>query len=101
MSRGMKQYLPFKSLHEQSDVLHYLFYCHHKVEKPILSPDQVGEIDDFLHAYCGEKIEITYFDDGYIKRIEAKIQRIDTVNQKLVSSVKTIDFTNILKLEKI
>ena len=101
MSRGMKQYLPFKSLHEQGDALSQLFYRRYKQEKPILSANQAAVIDEFLRAYRGEKIIITYFIDGYQKCLETKIKKIDVVYQKLILSDHTIAFSDILKLEKV
>ncbi|MGI6713937.1 MAG: YolD-like family protein [Bacilli bacterium] len=101
MSRGMKQFMPFRSLPEQEHELAQLFYEYQQQEKPILSPDQIEEINLFLQNYRGETIFLTYFEDGYIYRKETKIKSINPLEQKLVLPKMTIAFSAILKVEKI
>lgn len=99
MSRGMKQFLPYRSLPEQEGELTRLFYDYHKQEKPLLSPDQVEEINRFLQEYRGETVSLTYFDDGYIYQVETKIKSLDLIGRKLVLPNMTIDFTDLLEIK--
>ena len=49
--RGMKKYLPFSSLIEQSDELGKMLYEKHKISKPLISSENAIKIDRILRTY--------------------------------------------------
>ncbi len=77
--RKMMKWMPFNALLEQSDYLKELFYGRTRKEMPILSADQEAELNYQLEIAClfKNQIVISYFDDGYIVKIEGIITRID------------------------
>ena len=100
MSRGMKKFMPFASLIEQSDFIKAEFYKKGKRPKPIISPDDAERINEVLTSYVeGEEILITYFYDGYIKKLNTVIKRIDLVYKKLITPKLVIPLDDILNIE--
>ena len=77
--RKMMKWMPFNALLEQSDYLKELFYGRTRKEMPILSTDQEADLNYQLEiAYLFKnQIIVSYFDDGYIVKIEGIITRID------------------------
>ena len=79
MNRGMKKWAPYKSLNEQADFINKMYYEKHKIEKPKISSDVADDINEILTNYQNELLTITYFDDGYVYSIDARIYKIDII----------------------
>lgn len=99
MSRGMKKFLPFASLKEQAIFLSEMEEAKKKVEKPLLSEDLKVEINRVLTEYNGELVLLYYYDDGFIRKVETTIKKIDVQNKTLRCAAFSVKFTNILRLE--
>ena len=98
--RGMKKWAPFSSLIEQATCLEQMKYERNKIQKPILTPDQVEKIEQVLQSYKkGQVVKITFFNDGYIYNINSSIKRIDTENRVLVLDKGKLPFSEILDIE--
>lgn len=101
MNRGMKKWAPYKSLNEQADFINKMYYEKHKIERPKISSDVAQEINEILLTYNNEILQITYYDDGYIFKIESTIHRIDINNRRLyLDRTSYIGFENLLNLAK-
>jgi hypothetical protein len=73
----------------------------YKIKKPILSEDQLNEIDRCIKIALEEctLIELSVFDDGYIHKVKGYIQKIDSFRRKVY--IRTNDETKIISFEKI
>lgn len=100
MSRKMVKWAPFVSLKEQTIYLNKLREERLKVERPILSEDDMMVINDILVHYHGQVLKITYYKRGMIEQIETSIRKIDTQNKKIVTSDISIAFDDLIKLEE-
>ena len=101
MNRGMKKWAPYKSLNEQADFINKMYYEKHKMERPKISSDVAQEINEILLTYNNEILQITYYDDGYIFKIESAIYKIDINNRRLyLDRTSYIGFENLLNLTK-
>ena len=98
--RGMKKWAPFSSLIEQATCLEQMKYERNKIEKPVLSPDQVEKIEYALQSYKkGEIVKIKFYSDGYLYEINSTIKKIDLENRCLVLDQGKLRFSNILDIE--
>lgn len=95
----MVKWAPFVSLKEQTVYLNKLKQERLKVERPILSEDEMSEINDMLVNYHGEVLLITYYDKGFIKDIRTTIKKIDTINKKVVTTDISINFNDLIRLD--
>lgn len=95
----MVKWAPFVSLKEQTIYLNRLKKEKLKVERPLLSEDEINEINDKLVNYHGEVLRITYYDQGFVKEISAIIKKIDTINKKVVTTDLAINFDDLIRLE--
>lgn len=101
MNRGMKKWAPYKSLNEQADFINKMYYEKHKIERPVISNEVAEEINYILMNYDNEILLITYFDDGYIYKINVPLYKIDITNRRLyLDRLSYIGFENILNIEK-
>jgi hypothetical protein len=99
MSRKMVKWAPFVSLKEQTIYLNKLKQERLKVERPILSEDEMNAINDILVNYDGRELLITYYDKGYVKEIRSTIRKIDSIYKKVVTPDKSISFDDLIRLE--
>ena len=99
--RGMKKYLPYKSLVEQEDFLKNVQREKRKIEKPILMEDEEEKINRVLtHIKKGDHIIVKYFENGEINLIEGKIIMLDVINRKIILKGVTLLIDNILGITK-
>ena len=98
--RGMKKWAPFSSLIEQATCLEEMKYQRNKIDKPILTDDQMEKINFVLQTYKrGQTVKIKFYSDGYLYFINTKIKRIDLENRKLILEQGRLDFSQILDIE--
>ncbi len=81
--RGIIKWAPFDGLAGFNDLYRELKYRLGKKGKPILSEDQLYEMDINLQKAFHEKLHIYlfYFQDGYTKQTYGKITKIDPINK--------------------
>lgn len=84
--RGMVKWQPFASLPEQANYINNLIYKMNKIERPILSEDQLNELNEKLFV-CFENKEticLEYFYDGYIYLVEGIIIKINPIKKTII-----------------
>lgn len=98
--RGMVKWAPYKSLPEQEDYLEKMEEEKNKVDKPLLSDDELIELDTKLSTYNrGNPISIEYYDYGFIKAVDDYLDYIDTINKRIVLKNRmSIPVSNVLSL---
>ncbi len=98
--RGMVKCAPYKSLPEQEDYLEKMEEEKNKVDKPLLSDDELIELDTKLSTYNREdRISIEYYDYGFIKTVDDYLDYIDTINKRIVLKNRmSIPVSNVLSL---
>lgn len=84
--RGMKKWMPYRSLLEQLPSLNQTINDRKKCEKPEISEDKAEEINEILLNHNQKVLEIFYYKNGYINRIIDCIKNIDIYNRKLVTN---------------
>jgi hypothetical protein len=82
----MVKWQPFASLPEQANYINKLMYEMNRIERPILSDDQLNELNITLYESYENKeiISLEYFYDGYIYLVEGIIVKIDSVKKTLI-----------------
>ena len=100
--RGMKKWAPYKSLPEQDKYLKKLKEEQEKPVRPVMSSDEMEEINEILVNYAGEELLITYWRNEKIKSVSTIIKKIDVDNKKIVlPDRKTIYFVELIKIERL
>ncbi len=83
VDRGIIKWAPFDGLAGFNDLYKQLKYRLGKKEKPVLSEDQLSEMDrnlqQALHEQC--PIYMTYFQDGYTKQLYGKVTKVDILHK--------------------
>lgn len=98
--RGMVKWAPYKFLPEQEDYLEKMEEEKNKVDKPLLSDDELIELDTKLSTYNrGDPISIEYYDYGFIKTVDDYLDYIDAINKRIVLKNRmSIPVSNVLSL---
>ncbi|MFG0934907.1 MULTISPECIES: YolD-like family protein [Staphylococcus] len=103
-NRGMKKWLPMATIPEQYERLEQYIQDQNKIEKPLLSEDQIENINDTLTSKVIDNTlaKIQYFANGYIKSVQGIIHKVDTLDSVLyiytddvLMPVKLTDIYNI------
>ena len=70
--RGMVKWAPFATLPEQFETIHQYIIDQNKVDRPVLSDDQLSDLNFRLHQslQLNQPVVVQYYDDGYFKSIE-------------------------------
>ncbi|MCR4697901.1 MAG: YolD-like family protein [Bacilli bacterium] len=98
--RGMKKWLPFKSLSGQYDMLDKMKSERNKVAMPELSVDQIDELNRVLVSLQkGDQVEVVYFQEGEILRKRGIFLRCDGYNQKVFFKGFVLPFNALLRFE--
>ncbi|MGM7691816.1 YolD-like family protein [Staphylococcus saprophyticus] len=102
--RGIVKWNAFKTLPEQYEQLEQYIQDQNKIDRPSLSDDQLNDLNDKLifKMYNDPKIELRYFENGYIKTKEGCIHKVDVHTQILhlyeesgLSKVNLLDIVEI------
>ena len=102
--RGMVKWQPFATIPEQYERIQQHIKNQNKVDKPILSDDQLNELNNTLieKLYLNPSCEIKYYSNGYIKEIKGDLQKLDSLENKLYINVEhtliKIDLLNIVDI---
>lgn len=69
--RGMVKWAPFATLPEQFETIHQYIIDQNKVDRPVLSDDQLSDLNFRLHQslQLNQPVVVQYYDDGYFKSI--------------------------------
>ena len=97
--RGMKKWQPFNALEHYDEYLESIYHEKEKKEKPLLSEEQINEINYSLNIYNHDEVKIHYYKQGEILQTIGIINKIDTSNQVLTINKHKIFFSNLLKIE--
>ncbi len=59
-----------------------------KIPKPVLSPDQIKDLEEKIldSYYSKEEIIITYYREGFLYKVKAYIKYIDKLKKQLILS---------------
>ena len=100
--RGIIKWQPFESLTSSKQIIQNLILEKSKIAKPILSEEEIMTIENTIidAYYSSEELIISYFKDGFIKKINCKIKKIDRVYKMvyLTNNFKLF-FNQIIKVE--
>lgn len=95
--RGMMKWLPYKSLNEQGDFLSKMLKDKAKKPKPLISNDLAEDINRALLAYKGGPSELTYYEEGEIKKDDSGLRRVDLLYKRVyLNDGLVIDLTDVL-----
>lgn len=97
--RGMKKWLPYKSLEEQSDFLAEMRYEKNKIDKPILLADEKERINAILTSNLQNPIVLKYYEDGYIHEEKGTVTRIDEWSKTIFINDEAIPLSAIVDIE--
>ena len=97
--RGMKKWQPFNALEHYDEYLDIIYHEKEKKAKPILSEEQINDINYALNIYNHDEVSIQYYKQGEILEITGIISKIDSQNQVLTINKSKIFFSNLLKIE--
>ncbi|WP_047504142.1 YolD-like family protein [Staphylococcus sp. ZWU0021] len=83
--RGIVKWNAFKTLPEQYEQLEQYIQDQNKIDRPSLSDDQLNDLNDKLifKMYNDPKIELRYFENGYIKTKVGYIHKVDVHTKTL------------------
>ena len=101
--RGMVKWEPFRSITEQWTGLHNVMEDLNKIDKPVLSDDQLEEINQVLAEALQNKREVylTYFKNGQCITETCKIHMINLHNKNLYYIDDVFEFKNELPLSEV
>lgn len=98
--RGMKKWLPFKSLDGQYEMLEEMKRQRTKKERPELSVDEMEEMNRILvSSVHGDVVKVRFYCDGDIRECTKMFQKCDTEWQRLYLNGMTLPFSDLLKIE--
>ncbi|KRG08822.1 YolD-like family protein [Staphylococcus sp. NAM3COL9] len=83
--RGMVKWAPFATLPEQFETIQKYLVDQNKIDRPILSDDQLNELNLQLHQalHTDSYIHIEYYQAGWLETIHIKIKNIDITHMFL------------------
>lgn len=99
--RGVIKWAPFNSVINGNEVLEEIKFEKSKITKPILSEEQVANLEEkIIIAYSGKVlISLYFYKNGYINIINGRITKLDSVNKIIIINNKTkIYFDNIIDI---
>ncbi|GEP84675.1 yolD-like family protein [Staphylococcus piscifermentans] len=84
--RGMVKWAPFATLPEQFERLHQYAVDQTKVERPVLSEDQIYELNQQIQTafHTQTAIKVRYFKNGWIHALNLMPTKIDYLEQLLI-----------------
>ena len=84
--RKMIKWQPFNSLMNPNKVINEILHEKEKIEKPVLSNDQLVILEEKICLAYESNIEINiiFYNQGYLKNKTGLIKFIDKVNHKII-----------------
>jgi len=102
--RGIVKWQAFKTMPEQYEQLEQYIQDQDKIDKPILSDDQLNELNETLvyKMFHNPDITVSYFEGGYIQKKSGQIHKVDSLEQKLhMCEENTLCLLNLLDIVEI
>ncbi len=99
--RGIIKWQPFNNIIEEKYLIEKMILEKNKITKPILSSEQIEEIEQKIieSYYEQEIITIIYYQNGSLLKTTAKIQYIDTTYKKIyLNNQKILLFSQIIQI---
>ena len=96
--RGMKKWLPYKSLTSQADFLQAMRKERAYQDKPQIAQDKAEEINALLSSYQGQEVTVTFYLNGQIRKSDGIIHWIDAVFKAITINDMKIAFSNIVDI---
>ena len=83
--RGMVKWAPFATLPEQFEAVQQHIIDQNKIDRPILSDDQLNELNIQLHhaLHANIPVDIEYYKNGWLEYITLEIKNIDILHMNL------------------
>jgi len=77
---------PFAALEGFSNEIEKTRINKEKIEKPILMPDKLEELNEKLYTVFEEQkeIDIEYYNRGFLEHFFGKIKKIDFINKEII-----------------
>ena len=100
--RGIIKWQPFESLTSSKQIMQSLIHEKSKIMKPILSEEEISEIEQNIvdAYYSGENITIFYYKNGFIHNIKGKIIKIDHIYKMIyLNNNLNLFFKQIIKVK--
>lgn len=99
--RGIIKWQPFNSLINGNEVINSILKEKEKIKKPIISEEEKSEIEaKIIDAYFTQIIvNITYFKNGNLTKVEGKIKKIDQVYKLVYLNELKLLFNQIISIE--
>lgn len=99
--RGMMKWNAFNALLAHGSSVKKMMLERTRIEKPVLSSDQIEDLNLKLTVAVEDnrEIEVAFYDKGYVLLAEGRILRIDLTTQSLVLPDISIRFDNIIQIE--
>ncbi len=100
--RGMIKWAPFNSVIDSKSLVKELIYDKAKIDKPALSDEQINYLENkiFESLFNVIPIEITIYQNGYLKIIKGTVKKIEKVQRKIIlDNGKNIYFCEIVKIK--
>ncbi|MCD8845192.1 YolD-like family protein [Staphylococcus gallinarum] len=96
--RGIVKWGAFKTIPEQYEILEQYIEDQNKISMPLLSDDQLQEIDEKVHEKMKSNTvaEVNYWEEGYIKSMYCYIKKLDLLERSML--IKREDNQSILTL---
>ncbi|MCG7339900.1 YolD-like family protein [Staphylococcus sp. ACRSN] len=87
--RGMVKWAPFATLPEQFEAIQQYITDQNKIDRPLLSDDQLNELNSQLHRALHDDatILIEYFQDGWLATVQLRIKHIDLLHMTLEGNI--------------
>lgn len=99
--RGMMKWNAFNALLAHGSSVNKMMLERKKVPKPVLSYDQIDEMNLKINISVEDnrEIQVAFYRGGYVLLAEGKILRVDLVNRLLVFPDIKIKLDDILQIE--
>lgn len=97
-NRDIIKWLPFNSLINNKIVVEKVLKEKAKIKMPILSEDEIKELEEkILNAYYEKiKVKITYYKNGYLYEVISEIKKIDSSNKLIYLNNTKLIFNQIV-----
>lgn len=99
--RGMIKWQPFNSVINNKTILNSILKEKAKVKKPIISEEEIDELEHKLIEayYMKSKIDITYYKNETLLHVKGTIKKIDQVYKMIYLENTKLLFNQIITIE--
>lgn len=96
------KWLPFDALTGFKTSLRKVEYDKDKINKPVISLDQLEEMNEVITSALNlqEEVIIKFYRGGYIYEISGLINKVDPINKVIIIADQNIKFNMIVNITK-